>query len=168
MLENHIRLITIQTMVLPRLPNFHCPCGGASATVVDVAMGAAVAVDNKDTVSAVVPPSSTKDEGAYVGASVAFQGACVSAFADGAGESAAASVLLPPRCHQRAARRRRASRCRHRRQAAAAATPPPTAKLPPTSHCHAAATAAASSMLQSRCRHRAVRRRHASRYRHRR
>ena len=71
--------------------------GGASATAVDVATGAAVAPDDDDAVGTVVPPSSTKDEDAYVGASVAFEGACVGAFADGAGESAAASVLLPPR-----------------------------------------------------------------------
>jgi hypothetical protein len=42
---------------------------------VDVSTGAAVA-DN-DTVSTVVPPSSTKDEGAYVGVSVAFEGVCI-------------------------------------------------------------------------------------------
>jgi hypothetical protein len=42
---------------------------------VDVATGAAVA--NDDAVSTVVPPSSTKDEGAYVGVSVASEGACV-------------------------------------------------------------------------------------------
>ncbi len=102
-------------MVLTRLPNFHCPCGGALATAVDVATGTAVAAANDDDVSAVVTPASTKDKGAYVGASVAFEGAFVSAFADGAGESAAASVLLPPRCRRRAVRRRRALRCRHRR-----------------------------------------------------
>jgi hypothetical protein len=75
LLKNHIRLITIQTMVLPQLPNFHCPCGGASATAVDVATGATVAANEDDAVGAVVPPSSTKDEGAYVGALVAFEGA---------------------------------------------------------------------------------------------
>ena len=52
---------------------------------------------------------------AYAGASVVFEGVCVSAFADGAGESATASALLPPRCCRRAVLRRRASRCRHRR-----------------------------------------------------
>ncbi len=41
----------------------------------DVPTGAAVADD--DAVSTVVPPSSTKDEGAYVGVSVAFEGVCV-------------------------------------------------------------------------------------------
>ncbi len=41
----------------------------------DVATGAAVADDNA--VSIVVPPFLTKDEGAYVGMSVAFKGACV-------------------------------------------------------------------------------------------
>jgi hypothetical protein len=86
-----------------------------AATAVDVATGAAVAANDDDAVGAVIPPSSTKDEGAYVGASVAFEGACVSAFADGANESAAASVLLPPLCRRRAVRRRRASHCRHRR-----------------------------------------------------
>ena len=47
----------------------------AAVATVDVATGAAVA-DN-DAVSTVVPPSSTKDEGAYVGVSVAFEGVCV-------------------------------------------------------------------------------------------
>jgi hypothetical protein len=115
LLKNHIRLIPIQTMVLQRLPNFHCLCGGASATAVDVTTGTAVAADNNNAISTVVPPSSTKDEGAYVGVSVAFEGACVSAFTDGAGESATASVLLRPCCRRRAVRRRRASRCCHRR-----------------------------------------------------
>ncbi len=87
--------------------------GGASATGVDVVTGAAVAAYKNDAVGAVVPPSSTKDEGVYVGASVAFEGACVSAFRDGAGESAAASVLLPPRYRRRAVCRHRASQCRH-------------------------------------------------------
>ncbi len=84
--------------------------GDASATAVDVAMGGAVAADKDDAIGAVVPPSSTKDEGAYVGPSVAFKGACVSAFTDSAGESAAASVLLPPRCRRRTVHRCRASR----------------------------------------------------------
>ena len=35
------------------------------------------AVADDDAISTVVPPSSTKDEGAYVGVSVAFEGACV-------------------------------------------------------------------------------------------
>ena len=106
----------------------------------DVATGDAVAADDDNAVVAVVPPSSTKDKGAYVGALVAIEGACVSAFTDGAGESAAASVLLPPRCRQRAVRRRRASRCRHRRLRCRRRRA--AAKLPPTSRCHAAATAA--------------------------
>ena len=38
-------------------------------------MGAAVVDDNA--ISTVNPPSLTKDEGAYVGMSVAFKGACV-------------------------------------------------------------------------------------------
>ena len=55
-------------------------------------------------------------EGRQVAAPVSTpEGACVGAFADGAGESAAASVLLPPRCRRRAVLPRRASRCRHRR-----------------------------------------------------
>jgi hypothetical protein len=69
-------------------------------------MGATVAANNDDAVGAVVPPSSTKDEDAYVGASVAFEGVCVGAFTDGAGESAAASTLLPLRCRFHAVRRR--------------------------------------------------------------
>ena len=88
----------------------------------DIAAGDAVTADNDDAVDAVVPPSSTKDEDAYVGAPVAFEGVCVSAFADGA---AAADVAL--------------SRCRHRRSLRAAATalppsrcaPPPRFALPP-------------------------------------
>jgi hypothetical protein len=102
-------------MVLPRLSNFHCPCGGASATTVDVATGAAVAADDNNAIGIVVPPSSTKDEGAYVGVSVAIEGVCVSTFTDGAGESAAASVLLPPQCQQCAVSHRRALCCCHRR-----------------------------------------------------
>ncbi len=88
---------------------------GALETAVDVATGTAVAANDDDAVGALIPPSSTKDRGAYIGASVAFEGACVSAFADGAGESAAASMLLPPHCGRRAVRRRRALRCRHHR-----------------------------------------------------
>jgi hypothetical protein len=89
---------------------------------VDIAAGDAVTADNDDAVDAVVPPSSTKDEDAYVGAPVAFEGVYVSAFADGA---AATDVAL--------------SRCRHRRSLRAAATalppsrcaPPPRFALPP-------------------------------------
>ncbi len=82
-------------------------------TAVDVAKGAAITANDDNAVGTVVPPSSTKDEDAYVGGSVAFEGACVGAFADGAGESATASVLLPLR--------RPPSRC----------TPPPSVALPP-------------------------------------
>jgi hypothetical protein len=60
--------------------------------MVDVATGAAVADD--DAISTVVPPSSTKDEGAYVGLSVAFEGACVG------------GKLSPPPCHRRLHHRR--------------------------------------------------------------
>ncbi len=76
-------------------------------TLVDVSTGATVTADDNNAVGAVVPPSLTKDKDAYVGASVAFKGACVGAFPDGAGESTAASVLLPPRCRRCAVPRRR-------------------------------------------------------------
>ena len=89
--------------------------GSALATVVDVSTGAAVTAANNDAISAVIPPSSTNDKEAYIGASVAFEGVCVSAFADGAGESVVASPLLPPRCRHHAVLRHRALRCRHRR-----------------------------------------------------
>ena len=89
--------------------------GGALATAVEVATGAAIAANDNNAVGVVVPPSSTKDEDAYVGASVAFEGVCVGAFAGGAGESAAASVLLPPCCRCHAVHRHHTSRCRHRR-----------------------------------------------------
>ncbi len=68
------------------------------ATAVDVSTGAAIAADDNDAVGAVVPPSSTNDEDACISALVALEGVCVSAFANGAGESAATSALLPPRC----------------------------------------------------------------------
>ena len=55
----------------------------------DIAAGDAVAANGDNAVDAVIPPS-TKDEDAYVGASVAFEGACVGAFVDGA------AVALPP------------------------------------------------------------------------
>ncbi len=67
----------------------------------DIAAGDAVAANNDNAVDAVVPPSSTKDEDAYVGASVAFEGVCVGAFADGA---AAADVALSRCCHHRSLR----------------------------------------------------------------
>ncbi len=89
--------------------------GSALATAVDVSTGTTVAAYDQDAVGAVVPPSSTNDEDAYVDTLVAFEGVCVGAFADGAGESTAASALLPPCCHRRAVCRRHASRCRHRR-----------------------------------------------------
>ena len=85
-------------------------------------MGGTIAADNDDAVGAVIPPSLTKDKDAYVGASVAFEGACVVVFADGAGESAAASMLLPPQCRRRAVRCRRALRCPQRRRAPAKLT----------------------------------------------
>jgi hypothetical protein len=96
--------------------------GGASATAVVIAAGDAVAADNDNAVDAVVPPSLTKDEDAHIGASVAFEGVCVGAFADGA---TAADVAL--------------SLCRHHRSLRAAATalppsrcaPPPRFALPP-------------------------------------
>jgi hypothetical protein len=59
--------------------------GGAVAATVDVATGAAVAADDDNAVSAVVPPSLTVDNDAYVSTLVAFKGACIGAFADGAG-----------------------------------------------------------------------------------
>jgi hypothetical protein len=63
----------------------------AAAATVDVTMGADV-TDN-DAISTVIPLSSTKDKGAYVGMSVAFEGACVGG-----------KLSLPPpppplRCH---------------------------------------------------------------------
>jgi hypothetical protein len=79
---------------------------------VDIAAGDAVAANNDDVVDAVVPPSSTKGKDAYIGASVAFKGTCIGAFADGAAAAnvmllsfrhhlslrAAATVLPPSRC----------------------------------------------------------------------
>ena len=60
----------------------------ASAGTVDVALGATVAAndDDADADGAVVPPSLTEDEGAFVDASVEFEVACfgVFLFADGA------------------------------------------------------------------------------------
>ena len=88
---------------------------GASVTAVDVSTGAAVAANDNNNVGAVLPPSSTKDKDVYVGASVAFEGACVGTFADSDSESTAVSVLLPPRCQHRAVRRRHASRCHQSR-----------------------------------------------------
>ena len=58
----------------------------ASAATVDVASGATVAANDDDADGAVIPPSLTEDEGAFVGASVEFEVACfgVFLFADGA------------------------------------------------------------------------------------
>ncbi len=70
------------------------------ATTVDVSTGAAVAADDNDAVGAVVPLSSTNDKEAYVGTPVVLEGMCIGAFADGAGESTAASARLPKRCHR--------------------------------------------------------------------
>ena len=53
--------------------------------MVDAATGAAIADEDNNAVSVVVPSSSTKDDDAYVGALVPFKGACVGAFADGTG-----------------------------------------------------------------------------------
>jgi hypothetical protein len=78
-------------------------------------MGAAIAADNDNAVSIVVPPSLTKDKDGYVGALVVFEGTCVSAFAGSAGDSAEASALLSPCCRHCAVRRCRISCCRHRR-----------------------------------------------------
>jgi hypothetical protein len=44
---------------------------------VDIVAGDAVAANDDDAVDTVVPPSWTKDEDAYNGASVAFEGTCV-------------------------------------------------------------------------------------------
>jgi hypothetical protein len=81
--------------------------------MVDVAMGAAVADD--DAISTVVPPSSTKDKGAYIGVSVAFEEACVR------------GKLSPPLCH----------RCLHHHR-----TLPPLPPPPPRCRCHTATAAA--------------------------
>ena len=49
-------------------------------------MDVATAVANNGAFGVIGPPSLTEDEGAYVGASVAFNGACVSVFANGTGQ----------------------------------------------------------------------------------
>ncbi len=92
------------------------------ATAVDIAAGDAVTADNDDAVDAVVPPSSTKDEDAYVGAPVAFEGVCVSAFADGAAAADFGSKACVSAHSQ-------------------------TVPMLPTSRCRAAATAAAFVLL---------------------
>ena len=89
--------------------------GGTLVTAVDIATGATVDPDDNNASGAVVPQSLTKDEDAYVGATVAFEGACIGAFVDDAGKSTAASALLPPRCHHHAVRRRHISHCLHLR-----------------------------------------------------
>ena len=53
----------------------------ASAAAADVASGAIVAANDNDADGATVPPSSTEDKGAYVGASAEFEVACFDAFA---------------------------------------------------------------------------------------
>jgi hypothetical protein len=94
----------------------------AAATTVDVA----TAVANNGAFGVVVPPSLlTKDEGAYIGASVAFDSACVSVFADGTGqlggddnvESAGGEVGHDDRGPRQFDRRGRGDRrlCHHRR-----------------------------------------------------
>ena len=55
------------------------------AAAVDVAKGAVVADNEDDAIGAIVPPSSTENKDAYVGALVAFEGAHVGALGDGAG-----------------------------------------------------------------------------------
>ncbi len=88
----------------------------------DVATGAAVADD--EAVSTVIPPSSTKDEGAYVGVSVAFEGACVGGrgrhrclHGCRAAVAVAVAVALPLSSPP-------PLRCRAKAPAAAALTPP--------------------------------------------
>ena len=58
----------------------------ASAAAVDVVSGATVTANDDDADGAVVPPSSTEDEGAYLGTSAEFEVPCFDAFAfaDGA------------------------------------------------------------------------------------
>ena len=53
----------------------------ALAVVVDLASGATIAANDDDVNGTVVPLSSTKDEGAYVGASAEIEAACFGAFA---------------------------------------------------------------------------------------
>ncbi len=84
-------------------------------TAVDVATGAAMAANNNNAVGAVVPPSSTKDEDAYIGALLAFEGACVGAFVDGASKSTTASNLLPPHLCRHAVHCCHVLHCCHRR-----------------------------------------------------
>jgi len=61
--------------------------------------------DDNNAVDAVIPPSSTKDEDAYVGGSVAFKRCSHRAAARRVG---GVRALLPPRCRRRAVRHRRA------------------------------------------------------------
>ncbi len=51
----------------------------------DITTGAAVAAAAADAIGNAVPPSSTKNKDTYVGVLVAFKGACIGAFAEGAG-----------------------------------------------------------------------------------
>ncbi len=109
--------------------------GGASATAVDIAAGNAVTADNDNAVYAVVPPSSTKDEDAYVGALCQrIRGWCRCR----RGRAVALPPLPQPPC------------CCHRAAAIAlcpaaalraAATTADAVMLPPTLRCHAVATA---------------------------
>ncbi len=138
--------------------------GGALATTVDISMGATVTADDDDAVRAVIPSSLTNDEDAYVGVLVAFEGVCISVYADGARESTAASALLPPRCRRCTVRQRSTSHCRHRRcRQRHAAT-----KLPPKLRCCAIMLPPPplTLPLPQRCRRHDVHRRHASRCRH--
>jgi hypothetical protein len=58
---------------------------GAAAAAVVIATGTAIATNDDGAVGTVVPPSSTKDGGAYIDTLVAFEGMCVGALVDGAG-----------------------------------------------------------------------------------
>ena len=115
-------------------------------TAVNVSMGAAVAANDNNAVGTVVPQSSTNDKDTYVSASVAFEGVCVGAFANGDSESTSASALLPPFCH-----------CCEAPPPPLTLLPPPrrrqaSAKLPPTS-CWRAANTANMALLRCHYRH---------------
>jgi len=53
----------------------------ASAAAVDVTSGAIITANDDNADGPIVPPSSTEDKGAYVGASAEFEVACFDAFA---------------------------------------------------------------------------------------
>jgi hypothetical protein len=126
------------------------------ATAVDVATGAAVAANNDDAVGTVIPPSSTKDEEAYVGALVAAHLRMVPV-----------KPLQYPRCCNRAAAVALCTTAMFHaavvalytaaplRAATTAANAAAAVKLPPTSHWRAATTAAdaatAAAQLPSCC-----------------